>query len=235
MIYRAEHKNKYTVVDNGVIHDLRISVKARYLLMLMLSLPDDWKFSINGLSSIMGEGVVSVRSGLNELSFAGYLKITKRRGTDGRFEYTYDIREIPIKDDEPDTEPEQKPVKSVKKAGTQAKKAEKTGDPKTDKPQTQELKTAITEYVNMRRKMGKPLGKAGYNRLMSRLRRWADTEYEQAEIVNKSIERGWVDIYKPDKPEPSSYQYDRFAPESNSEQQLHDIEQLFMMRQYSMV
>ena len=84
-ILRNPNKEKFTVVDNFALRDDRLSLKARGLLVTMMSLPDNWKFSENGLCSILPkDGQASIRSGLKELEAAGYLTRTRTRDSCGR-------------------------------------------------------------------------------------------------------------------------------------------------------
>lgn len=52
-VKRAEHLGHYTIVDNGFLNDKGLSLKAKGLLTLMLSLPDTWKYSVRGLAKKM--------------------------------------------------------------------------------------------------------------------------------------------------------------------------------------
>ena len=61
----------------------------------MLSLPDDWDYSFNGLVTISKEGKTAIRSMINELKSAKYIKITQSRNEKGYFQYDYDVFEIP--------------------------------------------------------------------------------------------------------------------------------------------
>lgn len=84
-ILRNPAKVKFTVVDNYALRDENLSLKARGLLVTMLSLPDNWQFSENGLCSIFKkDGQSSIRSGLKELEEAGYLVRTRTRDSLGR-------------------------------------------------------------------------------------------------------------------------------------------------------
>lgn len=82
-ILRKEHKGSYTVVDNGVFKS-ELSLKARGMLCTMLSLPNDWEFSENGLQSILRDGQTSIRSALKELEKSGYLRRERVRDDKGR-------------------------------------------------------------------------------------------------------------------------------------------------------
>ena len=86
----------YTIMSNYHLQDLRISLKAKGLLSFMLSLPDDWDFTLQGLATCCKEGVDAIRQALRELEDNGYLRRTRRRRTNGRLScHTYDIFEKP--------------------------------------------------------------------------------------------------------------------------------------------
>lgn len=86
----------YTVISNEHLKDKRLSLKAKGLLSVMLSLPDTWDYSISGLVAICKESETAVKSTLNELKSCGYLVVTKKMPDEtesGRIEYVYDIFE----------------------------------------------------------------------------------------------------------------------------------------------
>ena len=86
----------YTVMSNEHLKDKRLSLKAKGLLSVMLSLPDTWDYSISGLVAICKESETAVKSTLNELKSCGYLVVTKKMPDEtesGRIEYVYDIFE----------------------------------------------------------------------------------------------------------------------------------------------
>lgn len=91
------HKSKnYTVMSNYHLRETRMSLKAKGLMSVMLSLPEEWDYSISGLVKICKEGRDSVTAALNELKDFGYLSVSKSQGDDGKFIYTYNIYEFPI-------------------------------------------------------------------------------------------------------------------------------------------
>lgn len=97
-VWRVNKTKNYTVMSNVHLRDKRISLKAKGLLSLLLSLPDDWKFSVKGITSISKENNAAVKTALKELQEYGYVKVTKLFPKDtksGRIEYIYDIYEIP--------------------------------------------------------------------------------------------------------------------------------------------
>lgn len=84
-ILRNPNKGNFTVIANKALSDSNLSLKARGLLATMLSLPDNWKFSENGLCSILPkDGQASIRSGIKELKEAGYLKQDQQRDNAGK-------------------------------------------------------------------------------------------------------------------------------------------------------
>ena len=79
-ILRKAKRDRYTVIDNAVFMDNELSLKAKGLLCQMLSLPDGWSFSIEGLTKLSRDGKASVTSALDELESAGYFKREQIRG-----------------------------------------------------------------------------------------------------------------------------------------------------------
>ena len=93
--FRVNKTKDYTVVSNYHLKDKNLSLKAKGLLTLMLSLSDNWDYSIIGLNSISKEGVKAIRNTLNELKEHRYLVIRKFNNDKGQYEYIYDIYEEP--------------------------------------------------------------------------------------------------------------------------------------------
>lgn len=84
-ILKNPSRKKFTVVDNHALRDDNLSLKARGLLVTMLSLPNNWKFSENGLCELFKkDGQASIRSGLKELESSGYLVRRRTRDDMGR-------------------------------------------------------------------------------------------------------------------------------------------------------
>lgn len=94
-IFRVNKNKDYTVMSNYHLRDANMSFKAKGLLSMMLSLPDDWDYSIKGIVSISKENKTSIQSALKELEENKYLKRTKKQNEKGQFEYIYDIYEKP--------------------------------------------------------------------------------------------------------------------------------------------
>ena len=102
-VFRVNKNDNYTTMSNYHLKDKSISLKAKGLLSEMLSLPDDWNYSIQGLVAINKEEETSIKNTLNELKESGYLVITKllpNETSSGRIEYIYDVYEKPKQEGE---------------------------------------------------------------------------------------------------------------------------------------
>lgn len=84
-IFRIEKRSDFTIVRNGLLRDKTMSLKAKGLLITMLSKPDGWDYTLNGLQTILLEGRDAIASGLTELERHGYLVRRKTRDRFGRF------------------------------------------------------------------------------------------------------------------------------------------------------
>ena len=77
-VFRVERTGDYTVMSNFHLKDKRLSLKAKGLLSQMLSLPDDWDYTLSGLSYINRESKDAIRSAVNELETAGYIRADRQ-------------------------------------------------------------------------------------------------------------------------------------------------------------
>ena len=101
-VFRVERTQNYTVMSNYHLRDKTISFKAKGLLSLMLSLPEDWDYTLAGLARISLEGKDAIRAAVVELEKAGYVQ--RRQTTDkaGKFgSNEYIIREYPVSHEPP--------------------------------------------------------------------------------------------------------------------------------------
>ena len=82
----------YTKIDNAPLRDKALSLRAKGLLAVMLSLPPSWRFSVRGLAAICKEGVAAMRETLLELEQTGYLHRGVMRDAQGKIRGTsYEI------------------------------------------------------------------------------------------------------------------------------------------------
>ena len=93
------HKNKnFTVMSNVHLRDMDLSLKAKGLLSVMLSLPDNWNYSIAGLCSICKENETAIKSTIKELKERRYVIVDKKypnQTESKKYEYVYHIFEEP--------------------------------------------------------------------------------------------------------------------------------------------
>lgn len=100
-INKLNKRKSYTIIDNRILRDENISLKAKGLLCVVMGLRDDWKFSLNGLANICKEGVEAVRTTLDELEKNGYL-VRDKTPICGRYNTEYDFFEVPVDEYFPD-------------------------------------------------------------------------------------------------------------------------------------
>ena len=72
-VFRVEKTKDFTVMSNHHLRNVSLSLKAKGLLSLMLSLPDNWDYTTKGLTHICKDGVDSISSAIKELEKQGYL------------------------------------------------------------------------------------------------------------------------------------------------------------------
>ena len=98
-VFRIEKNANYTTMSNYHLRDKNLTLKAKGLLSLFLSLPESWNYSINGLAAICKEGRSGISSALKELEAGGYLVRERRRDEQGKLrDNIYVIYELPQRD-----------------------------------------------------------------------------------------------------------------------------------------
>lgn len=96
--YITKKEKGFVQIPNSILSDPNISLKAKTVLAIMLSLPDNWDFSIEGISGKCKESKDCIAKAVNELIEAGYVIRTKTRGADGRItKWEYEVFEEPCK------------------------------------------------------------------------------------------------------------------------------------------
>lgn len=94
-VFEIDKNKNYTVMSNYHLRDKKLSCKAKGLLSFMLSLPEEWDYSIKGLCVICLEGEKAIRGVLKELEQNGYLYRERINGEHGYYDYDYYIFENP--------------------------------------------------------------------------------------------------------------------------------------------
>ena len=83
-VFRVERNKGYTVMSNHHLRNKELSLKAKGLLSQMLSLPEDWDYTLKGLSLINREKIDAIREAIKELERAGYIVRSRERDEKGR-------------------------------------------------------------------------------------------------------------------------------------------------------
>ena len=222
-VIRVNNTKGFTVMSNYHFQDKEISLKAKGLLGLMLSLPSNWDYSVNGLVAIVKENKAAVQTALKELEEHKYLKRTRVQDETGRFDYIYDIYEKPY-DKLPCTENQCTDIQCTEVQCTENQPQINTNKQITNKQNTKELNTneykeknikkesvnsVIAEYtenkdlqdalhgfVEMRTKARKPLTARAMKLSLNKLNELALDDVTKIAIVNQSIMHNWLTFYK---------------------------------------
>lgn len=223
VVIRVNNTKGFTVMSNYHFQDKEISLKAKGLLGLMLSLPSNWDYSVNGLVAIVKENKAAVQTALKELEEHKYLKRTRVQDETGRFDYIYDIYEKPY-DKLPCTENRCTDIQCTEVQCTENQPQINTNKQNTNKQSTKELNTneykeknikkesvnsVISEYtenkdlqdalhgfVEMRNKARKPLTVRAMKLSLNVLDNLAVDDVTKIAIVNQSIVHTWSTFYK---------------------------------------
>ena len=150
-VIRTEKTENFTIMANHHLRDMQLSLKARGLLSLMLSLPDDWDYSARGLACLCRDGVSSINSALKELEQAGYVARSLRRNSRGKIVDTeYTVYEVPLHTGRPQTDLPQTglPQTDLPQTGLPQTGLPQTGLPQTDLPQTDLPQTDLPQTEN---------------------------------------------------------------------------------------
>lgn len=164
--FRVNKTSDYTVISNYHLREKGMSLKAKGLLTLMLSLPENWDYSISGLASICAENETAIKTGLKELKKFGYLRISKifpnkERGNK-KIEYIYEIFEKPLGEDkrQKEQEIEKQPLEKqkvenqgVENLPLESQAVENQGQLSTKELNTNKLNTkevSTKEYIHVK-------------------------------------------------------------------------------------
>lgn len=139
-VFRVHKNENYTILSNYHFKEKGLSLKAKGLLSLMLSLPENWDYSAAGLVTLSKDGKDSVNAALKELEKFGYLKRTQAYDPSGKFSgYNYEIFEQPLEVARAETQPK------AEKPPTDKPFAE---NPSTEKPTTENPPQLIKKDLN---------------------------------------------------------------------------------------
>lgn len=217
-VIRVNKTANYTVLSNYHFKEKNMSLKAKGLLSLMLSLPDNWNYTIAGLVSLSKDGKDSVMSALAELEKFGYLVRSQKVNSKGQFSgVEYNIYESPQ---------EQKPVAEKQNSDNQI--SEKSNSENPSQLNTnfiknlnnellnelntyaevlahvddKELKELYLDYAEMRKGIEHPLTARGMKMLIQRCERISNGSTRiQKILLETAIINNWKNVYEPGEKE----------------------------------
>lgn len=223
-VFKINKTKDYTVMSNYHLRDKSLSLKAKGLLSQMLSLPEDWDYTIQGLCSINKENETAINSTLKELKDNGYLIVTKKMPNEtksGRIEYVYDIYETPKQEGR---------KQDLENLGVEFQGVENQGQLNTDIRNTEEkvkkerksdesisieneivnytgnekLRAMLREFVEYRRNKRERMSQRAFKMMLNKLEGFTDEE--QIDALETSIISNWTGVFPKHKDRVQSQQ-----------------------------
>lgn len=212
-VMRVHKTANFTVMSNYHFKERKMSLKAKGLLSLMLSLPEDWDYSVAGLTTLSKDGKDGVMTALAELEKFGYLTRTRLVNDRGQFDgIEYNIFEQPQENpvaenpisgnenaDNPISEnPPQLNTKSTKELKESNIKGLSTKEMVECEIPDAELRKLYHDYIDLREEMDAPLTPKGMRMLIDRCERLSEyrTSVQKA-ILETAIINNWRNVYAP--------------------------------------
>ena len=221
-VIRTIKNENYTTMCNTHLRDKNLSLKAKGLLSMMLSLPDKWHYSVKGLEGICKESKNTINSVLNELEDNNYL-VRRRRYCNGKIsEWEYIIFEnnenhdeelLHLKNEDIENEDieiqdiENRDVYKITKELSTNRlntneykekniKKESVNSVIAEYTENKDLQDALHGFVEMRNKARKPLTARAMKLSLNKLTELALDDVTKIAIVNQSIMHNWLTFYK---------------------------------------
>ena len=221
-VFRIQKTQNYTVLSNYHFKEKNMSLKAKGLLSLMLSLPDTWNYTIAGLVTLSKDGKDSVMSALSELEDFRYLERKRTTNEKGQFsgieyliyEQPQPIPEKPISANEnSENSLAEKPRQlNTNELKTKFNKVIKNKDTKNindyidilDTIPDASLRNLYVSFIESRRISGTPISRKGFELLIERVRELGGLDIErQKALLKAAVINGWKNVY-PKGEEPSN-------------------------------
>lgn len=206
-VFRVEKNREFVVMSNRFLRNKDMSLKAKGLLALCLSLPETWDYSMNGLVAICKENITAVRSALKELEEHGHLKINKKKNDKGLFVYEYVIFEHPAIENLPmDNLPmESLPLENRIQINIEEESIkEENIENKVyiDKGVNPSIVPLYKDYLETRKSIQAPLSERGLKMLITRVDKLSNGNVVvQKLMLENAIMNQWKNVYKPKEQE----------------------------------
>lgn len=209
-VFRVNKTENYSVISNYHFKEKGLSLKAKGLLSLMLSLPDSWNYSVSGLVKLSKDGKDSVMSGLSELESFGYLIRAQKINDKGQFDgIEYNIYEQP-QTKNPIAEKETSEIQKSANLPAENPSQLNTNQLNTIfnkllyllNTQDFELVELYQDYIRNRLNNKNPLSEKGLERLVARAKRLSKGNIRiEKEMLDAAVRNNWKDIYLPKEAE----------------------------------
>ena len=198
-VFRVERNTGYTVMSNHHLRNKELTLKAKGLLSQMLSLPEDWDYTLRGLARISTEGVDAIRTVIRELEDLGYLERHRKRNKKGQLkEAEYIIHERPIEVPENnmehtsespafDSPVSDEPMSEIPILDEPV--SDGTTQLNTNISNTKELNTEVSKYPSI----NNTGSKGRFSKLNAK--RWMDRYNENKELVKENIDFEYLCLY----------------------------------------
>lgn len=198
-VFRVEKTRDFTVMSNHHLRNKNMSLRAKGLLSLMLSLPDDWDYTLKGLARISTEGIGAIRTVIRELEALDYLERHRKRNEKGQFkDAEYIIHERLIEMTENNVEQASEPPIFDSSASVEPMSeipvldepvSDGTTQLNTNISNTKELNTEVSKYPS--------INNADNRERFSKLdtKRWMYRYNENKELVKENIDFEYLCLY----------------------------------------
>lgn len=219
---RVHKTGNFTIMSNYHFKEKKMSLKAKGLLSLMLSLPDDWNYSVSGLVTLSKDGKDSVMSALAELEKFGYLtreRLVNDKGQFSGIEYNIfeqpqlekPIAEKPILEKQNEEKPTaEKPAQlNTNQLSTKGIKELNVSNTKNkgleavlNTIDNDDLRQLYKDYIEMRESIDAPLARRGLEMLIERCERLSNNNVRiQKLLLEAAIINSWKNVYLPNEAE----------------------------------
>ena len=229
-VFRVEKNKDYTTISNYHLRDKNLSLKSIGLLTIMLSLPDDWDYSLEGLTKITKDGLASVRTAIKELEDNKYLVRNQGRNKNGKFgDIEYLVYETPICEKSISVKPKaEKPISENRtQLNTNITKELNNKILNNNKKEIikekryfedDNLNDLFKDFLSMRKKIKAVNSDRAITLLINKLSKYDDKT--KIKMIENSIENSWKGIYEPK--EDNKQQFKHYKTQSEREKEVFE-------------
>lgn len=230
MIHRAEERNTFTVISGKTVNDAELSAEALGLLVRMLSMNEEWEFSIEGLMVRFNMGRSTVLRCIKELKARGYVEIFRAKNKAGKFfSREWHVYEIPRSTENRNTEFRNTENRSTENRSTVHRNTEnmqqtninitnnnitniKGTNNKDDfekllSPLSPELKETFLEFIKMRKTIKAPMTAKALDLAIKKAEKLGEGDPDKMKaVIEQSIMNSWKGLFalkEPDRAKPA--------------------------------